>query len=363
MVFKELANSFVKRGFCVTVVVANGPGPVGELIDSKVRIIYLRANAVLNKTNPWNRPIRRLKARLRNLILLTKFIKKEEPDILITGLSDANVLGPISAKLSRSKCKVVATQHSNFSKAMRHKDLHTRFLKIALPRTFAISDGVVVVSEGVKHDLISTFPNLKSKVRTIYNPVLSADFSAKSMEGGIPDPWLANPSGPLFVVVGRLTTSKRVDDILNAFSHFHTNSPARLAVVGDGPDRERLETLSVDLGLRDDCRFFGFQDNPLPFIKASDCIISASEFEGLGNVLIESLACGTPVISSDCDFGPREVLADGRYGYLFEVGDVATLLKHMKAFGQDKRLAGQEHLQQFRLETVVGKWIQLFDEI
>lgn len=362
IVFKDLANNFVKRGLRVTLVVANGPGPVGRLIDERVQIVYLRANAELKNATGWNLPLLRVKARFRNLIRLVKLVRKEAPNILITGLNDGNVLGTIAVKLSRSKCKVVATQHSNFTMSMLHQDLHTRFLRIALPLAFAVCDQLVAVSNGVKNDLISRFPNLRSKVRTIYNPVLSTDFSTKSSVE-ISDPWLTNTSGTLFAVVGRLTASKRVADVMKAFYHFRSNSRARLAVVGDGPELFRLKALSVELGLGDDCHFFGFQDNPLPFIKAANCIISASEFEGLGNVLVEALACGTPVISSDCDFGPREVLAEGRYGYLFEVGDVSSLLKHMKTFRQDKRLAGSEYLQKFNLETVTDEWMQLFDEI
>ncbi len=129
----------------------------------------------------------------------------------------------------------------------------------------------------------------------------------------------------LIVCIGRLSPEKDQRTLIRAMSILPAPQPWRLAIVGDGPERPALEALARELGIADRIVFAGEVTDPFAFMMRARLAVCASVYEGLGNAIIEALACGTPVVSTDCPYGPSEILQGGRYGTLTPVGDAAAM--------------------------------------
>jgi len=135
----------------------------------------------------------------------------------------------------------------------------------------------------------------------------------------------------ILVTVGRLVDLKDHVTLINAFAKVREDIDVRLYIIGDGPNRKKLERLGQTLGLADDIRFLGWQRNPFALLKQADAFVLSSRFEGFGNVIVEAMACGLPVISTDCPSGPHEILEGGETGVLVPVGDVDALAQAITA--------------------------------
>jgi exopolysaccharide biosynthesis WecB/TagA/CpsF family protein len=218
---------------------------------------------------------------------------------------------------------VVICQHNALSAEARSgwKYRMIPFLYWLLQRRAA---GIVAVSQGVADDLARTSRIPRGRITPIYNPVIGADFAAR-MAGEVRHPWFADGGAPVCVFAGRLTAQKDPGLLLQAIAFVAARRDVRLLVLGDGPLMAALLEQAQVLGLAGIVDFVGFQANPLPWIRQAACLVSTSRYEGLGNVLIEALACGTPVVATDCPHGPGEILFGGTVGVLVPVGDAQAL--------------------------------------
>ncbi|MDQ2802552.1 MAG: glycosyltransferase, partial [Pseudomonadota bacterium] len=174
---------------------------------------------------------------------------------------------------------------------------------------------VVAVSQGIADELTTGAGIARGDIHTIHNAAMVAGFAERAAEA-VTHPWLEDRSAPVLVTAGRLVPQKDHATLLRALALRVQTAPARLLVLGTGPLRERLENLARELGIADAVAFLGFQENPLPYIRRADAFVLTSVSEGFGNVLVEAMGCGTPVISTDCRHGPAEILAHGRHGLL-----------------------------------------------
>ena len=192
------------------------------------------------------------------------------------------------------------------------------------------ADGIVAVSEGVADDMAVVAGIPRHRITPIYNPVIDAGFDARASQA-INHAWLAEGGGgiPLFVFAGRLTEQKDPASLLSAMALLLKRRQARLAFLGEGPLLPALKLHAEAMALGDRVIFAGFQENPLPWIRRAAALVLCSRYEGLGNVIIEALACGTPVISTDCPHGPSEILLGGKLGRLVPVGDAEALAHAM----------------------------------
>jgi glycosyltransferase involved in cell wall biosynthesis len=176
-------------------------------------------------------------------------------------------------------------------------------------------DHAVAVSDGISTELIHQAGLPAAKVSTIFNAVIGEDFAARADEP-VQNPWLVNKDRPVFVTAGRLVGMKDQRTMLRAFAiHLQTHK-ARLMILGTGPMLDDLRALTASLGIAEHVEFAGFVPNPLPYMRAADAFVLSSRSEGFGNVLVEAMGCGTPIISTDCPYGPGDILARGRYGIL-----------------------------------------------
>jgi glycosyltransferase involved in cell wall biosynthesis len=177
-------------------------------------------------------------------------------------------------------------------------------------------------------------------------------------------PWFEQNRLPVILAVGRLTKAKDYPTLFRAFSLVRQVRPAKLLILGEGEERSNLERLAIELGIQNDVSMPGFVDNPFAFMAKASVFVLSSAWEGFGNVLVEALACGCPVVATDCRSGPREILDNGRYGRLVPVGDHEALAKAILEtldnpdFPADRQTRLQRAME-FSIDAAVDKYLKV----
>lgn len=246
---------------------------------------------------------------------IAAYLDREHPDGLLAMNTLSAAATMMALRLARRPARVVATLHQVLqSRRLRHRARHS----------YPCADAVVGVSHGVTTEF-HRLPGLpRSRIHTIYNPVVSASLLRRALDP--PEhPWLDEPGDPVVLAVGKLIGRKDFSILLEAFARLSTRRPARLIVLGEGRLRPNLLSQARDLRIAEHVDFPGFVENPYAFLAKADLFVLSSRNEALPTVLIEAMACGCPVVSTDCDFGPREILEGGKYGELVPVGDPEAL--------------------------------------
>ncbi|MDD4616422.1 MAG: glycosyltransferase [Alphaproteobacteria bacterium] len=344
-----MAPYFLEQGYRVTFLVQTADGDLIENVPLGVRFISLEVSRTL-----------------RALFPLVRFLRREKPDIFVTSYGHNNVVALLAKLLAFAGTPVVVTQHNalsaetvnsggaEFSKALPF--LYKLFLRFA--------DGIVAVSSGVADEMATLAKVRRNRISVIFNPVIPATFDA-DIQAPCGHPWFEAGAPPVIVGVGRLVEVKDFSTLLAAFAKLVKKKDARLILLGEGPLRETLEAQAQILGIKNKVGLIGFVPNPLPFITRAVALALSSTHEGFGNVLVEAMACGTPVVSTDCPYGPREILDKGRYGKLVPVGDSDAMAKALLATIDAPRdtealkIRGRE----FTVERAVRGYTALFERI
>jgi glycosyltransferase involved in cell wall biosynthesis len=197
-------------------------------------------------------------------------------------------------------------------------------------RSFRRADRVVGNSRGVSAAAVSHLGLDRDRVRTIYNPIDSEGIEDRAQE---PLPFERPPGTFVIVHAGRFSRQKNQRLLLGAFAELPP--PAELWMLGQGRLRSALAGQAARLGIADRVRWLGFQENPFRFFRAADVFVLSSDWEGMPNSLLEAMACGTPAISTRCDYGPEEVIDDGVSGLLVPTGDEGGLLAALRRLAGD----------------------------
>jgi glycosyltransferase involved in cell wall biosynthesis len=338
----KLAEGLAHRGFDVDLVLAAAEGPRLAEIPAEVRLVDLRARRVLS-----------------SLPGLIRYLRREKPYALASVLDHANVVALWARKLGRYPGRVVVVEQNTLSEAARHgKSRRDRMMPRIVTRFYPWADYVVGVSAGVTEDLAQLANLRPERVRVIFNPIVTADLEEKA-RAPVDHAWFSDGSS-VFVAAGRLRPQKDFSTLLLAFSQVRAKRPARLLILGEGSERAQLEALARQLEITGDVSLPGATSNPYAYMARATAFVLSSRWEGLPTVLIEALSCGAPVIATDCPSGPREILANGRYGELVPVGDVDALALAMDA-ALDGRLLRppDESWRPYELESVVDEFLQL----
>ena len=243
------------------------------------------------------------------------YLDRERPDATLAMLIPSVAAVTMAARLARHRVRIVGTLHN----AVRSRRwLHRASL--SYPRV----DATVGVSRGVASELTGVVGVPADRVHMIYNPVVSPSILRDS-EQPTGHHWLDHPGPRVVLAAGRLTKHKDFSTLLIAFAKLRDRCPARLIVLGKGRLRSELVVQAQRLGVSEHVDFPGFVSNPYAFMSKASLFVLSSRQEGLPTVLIEAMACGCPVVSTDCRFGPDEILEDGRWGELVPVGDAKAL--------------------------------------
>jgi glycosyltransferase involved in cell wall biosynthesis len=266
---------------------------------------------------------------------LARVLREVRPDVVFSTHGGANIIVSLAHALARSKARLVLSERSALIRSDRSRA--RKAIEIPAKRVaYRRADLVTAVSAGVAQQLEDLLGLSEAKIYVVYNPMVDDDVAAQSREP-VEHPWFRE-SIPVILAVGRLVPIKAYPTLFGAFARIRKVRPARLAILGEGPLRAELEHCARELGIDRDVAFLGFDKNPFRYMARAKILLHASEAEGLPGALIQSMACGTPVVSTDCDFGPREVIASGRDGFLVQVGDAAGLADRAL------QLLGDDHL-------------------
>ena len=305
-----LANEFCERGISVDLVLSKAVGPYLADIQPNIRIVNLNASRLIYSIFP-----------------LIKYIRKESPKVMLTALNTSNIIAIIARILSGISFKLVISERAVSSVALRDNPLmRAKLIPFLMRRFYKKADAIIAVSAGVADDLVNEYKQSKSKVFIIYNPIVTSQLIDLSNEN-FHHKWFGNQDIPVILAIGRLTSQKNYPLLLNAFSLLLEIHDARLVILGDGQLKSNLEELAINLNIREKVSFPGFVINPFNWMKNASLFVLSSDYEGLPGALIQAMACGTPVVSTDCPSGPKEILENGKWGKLTPVGNVQLLLK------------------------------------
>lgn len=306
---------------------------------------------------------------------LIKYFRQERPNIFVSFLSHVNVISGLAKIFSRTKTKLIISERTTFShtpeitKDTKNRLLAFFFLKPLVKFTYPLTDAIVCVSKGVAEDISRFLPSSKiNKVRVIYNPIVS-DELYNLADQPVEYFWFSNQKIPIILAVGRLTKAKDYPTLLRAFALICKQKKAHLVILGEGEERKNLENLVHKLNLSESVALLGFQKNPYKFMKRVSVFVLSSKREGFPNVLVEAMTCGVPVVSTNCQSGPNEIIKDGENGILVPIGDEKALAKailkvlNSHSLRQKFSAEGKKRAQDFTVEKSVKEYEKLFQEV
>jgi glycosyltransferase involved in cell wall biosynthesis len=265
-----------------------------------------------------------------DVLPLAAHLRRHQPDILLGNVDHVNIAAVVARVLSMARTKVVITQHNPLAGELASDGRQYRIVAPAYRVLAPFVSAAVGVSDGIARQLVKLGGLPESKVVRIYNAVVDVDFEDRANMTAV-HPWFCDGSAPIFVTAGRLVPQKDQETLLRAMAIYRRSGSGRLLILGTGPLREHLENLAHELQIADAVDFVGFQSNPLPWFRRCDAFVLSSRSEGFGIALAEAMGCGTPVISTDCEHGPAEILGHGRYGTLVPPQDPVAMAAALTA--------------------------------
>lgn len=304
----NLLSGLADRGLEIELVLLRNEGVLRSRVPSTVSVVDLLSPGTALGT-----------------FALAKYLRHRRPTALISAQAHVNVSALLAVKLSRTKTRTLVVEHNSLSATAKYaKRMVDRLRPLLLRIFYPWADEVIAVSQGLAKEMEDHAGIPRAQIRVIYNPVVNAKMLQKAAQK-VQHPWLKDPSTPLVLAVGRLSPQKDFSTLLQAFAHMLKKQKAKLLILGSGEERSKLEKKIKQLALADSVELLGHIENPYPYIAMADVLALSSAWEGLPTVLIEALALGTQVVSTNCPTGPVEILDHGRYGQLTPVGDAPAL--------------------------------------
>lgn len=341
----RLANALARRGYRVDLGLGKADGPYLAGLEPGIEVLEIGTTHAL-----------------ASLPRLVAYLRRRRPKVAITDRLRLNIAVIRSVSISRVASRVYTSVHVPQSdKVARLEPRKRKAAAGKLKRYLSSNAKIITVSEGLREDLIASFDLAAGKITTIYNPVVDERL-LRDASGPVSHPFFEDACVPVLLAVGRLTAQKGFPTLLRALARVREERACRLIILGEGRERRMLRALASDLGLSEHVSLPGFTDNPYAYMARADQFVLSSAWEGFGNALVEALAVGTPVVATDCRFGPREILADGAYGPLVPVGDSAALASAILSTLDDplpsETLRGGS--QRFTLDRAVDDYLDVF---
>lgn len=307
----RMAHEWIARGASVNFVLLRRKGELLDSLPAQVRVIDLGADQFRAAIEP-----------------LREYLGHEKPSVLLAAMWPLTIVAVIAARISAGRTRVVISEHSILSESYRGWGLaHRIALRASMGIFYRLAHERIGVSQGVAADMAALSAMHPRRIRVIHNP--AACSSDMQSEADVP-PELASMEGALILAVGTLKPVKDYGLLIEAFSRLASDTTATLCILGEGQLRPDLERLVRDKGLEGKVLLPGFRASTAVWYRQADLFVLASRHEGFGNVIVEALSAGVPVVSTDCPSGPREILCDGRYGRLVPVNDPDALAAAMR---------------------------------
>ena len=391
-----LATALVQRGYRVDLVLSQLSGPYLDHVPTGVHVVGLKARSeCLGRFQALVADYTALGSLLLPVLLAYKthriirylpdfvrYLRRAQPTIVLAALTPANLVTIWAQRLADIPVRVIISEHNTLSQMIAEKASfwRWRFLPPLLKQVFARADAIIAVSNGAADDLARSTGLPRERVTTIYNPVVTPQLFDQA-RAPLNHPWFAAGAAPVLLGVGRLAKQKDFELLLRAFSRVLKTRAARLMILGEGPERKRLESLAQQLGIAAKVALPGFVDNPFAYMARAKGFVLSSRYEGFGNVLVEALACGCPVVSTDCPSGPAEIMGhvghgqtgqksgwnDFSSGILVPAGDEVALADAMLAVlaapcdsvDTAARERRQSRAAQFSVEHAVDRYLEV----
>lgn len=307
----SLAQEFLLKGHQVEFVLMQARGELLSEAQSQFSVVDLNCRRVRNLPRK-----------------LARYLKDHRPDALLAAMWPLTVIAPLM-RLLGYRGNIVVSEHNPLSiQYSRWGRFHRAILRGSMAVSYPLAHARLGVSTGVAEDIAALSGLPRRMFDVVHNPVLFQPVPGALLLKDIDRLW-ATPHGARILTVGSMKAQKNQPLLLNAFAQLE-NPDARLIFVGTGTGETDLRQLSNDLGVASRVIFAGFHPDPTPFYWTADLFVLSSDYEGFGNVIIEALACGTPVVSTDCPSGPAEILENGKHGRLVPVNDVHALSTAMQ---------------------------------
>ena len=339
----NLAERFIELGYAVQLVLFQKKGELLSLVPDEVEVINLNAEKLRDGFKP-----------------LRKYISKEKPDALLAAMWPVSVIAIWAARLSNNYPQVVVSEHTSFSQSpILNRGINKWLMPFSMKVSYPLADTVIGVSKGVLEDLeYLSGSDLKNGCK-VYNPAAPDTSKVQSIETDY-SIW-KNSERKKIIAIGSLKVAKDYPTLIESFDLIQEKIKAELLILGEGDERSKLENLINERNLGDLIHLPGFVPDPLQYLKGADLFVLSSSWEGFGNVIVEALACGVPVVSTDCKSGPAEILDDGKYGRLVPVGDsdaiANAILEELEKEHDTEKL--KERARDFSIEKIADQYLEL----
>jgi glycosyltransferase involved in cell wall biosynthesis len=312
----HLAGEFVRLGYPVDLLLVRNRGEYQNKVPEGVRVVVLGPHYLVACVVP-----------------LARYLRERGPAVLLSALTLANCVAIGARLLARSPARVLVSERNHLTTATRStKRLTLRLLPLMARFLYPLADVVVGISKGVVEDLRHIAPAIREeRLHVVYNPVITDGQISFQRPARMPHPWLEAKNVPVILAVGRLVPQKDFKTLLRGFAILRARRPMRLVILGEGPDRGELLAAAECLGVADDVLLPGFVSQPMEWYLGASVFALSSAWEGFGNVIVEALFAGLPVVSTNCCSGPAEILENGKYGRLVPVGDAVALANALDA--------------------------------
>ncbi|GAP39839.1 glycosyltransferase [Flexilinea flocculi] len=338
---------FINAGYSIDLVLVKKTGAFLTDIDPRVNLISLKKEHVSQSLFP-----------------LIRYFKKSKPDVFISNLTHLNIVTIIAKIFSGTCSKIIITEHNTITANNLENGGKESILVFLSKFLYPLADKTVVVSEGAAQNLIDAIRINPNKVQNIYNPI-DIDHIHLLAKEQINESWLTEKSIPVLIAVGRLEQQKNFSFLMDVFQTLIKKRKARLLILGEGSERQMLEQQMIAYGIENEVKLPGIKTNPYPYISNADILVCTSKYEGFNITLAESLACGTPVISMNCPYGPAEILDNGTYGQLIPPGDrdgmvdaIIAAIDHPESLPSKEKL--MERAKRFSAEKIFSEYQELF---
>ena len=338
-VFVNLANC-AAHNYHVEIIVANSDGPLKKKLSKKIKIVNFNKKKILSC-----------------VFNISQYMKKYQPDYFLSAMTHCNIITCIAKIISDFKGKILIKECNNLNLKYKNNILKKILISFLIKIFYNFSHKIICLSNGICYDFKKIFPELKEKIHVVYNPINIKNIKLLAKEKLN----LNNNIKKKFriISVGRLVKQKNYLNLLKAFNLVQKKySNYHLMLVGDGPEKQTLTNYVINNNLNKKITFYGEKSNPYKFLKNANMFVMSSNYEGFGTVLVEAMVLKLPIVSTNCNYGPKEILKNYSKKKLVKVNCFNSLAKAIIQLSEDKtKVIAKDNLAKYEIKSILNNYL------